>query len=254
MLKLIRIEWHKIKPYTLFWLFTGLYAFILFGAYMGVRKATSTEEFPLGFPMSWQGLTYIAGWLNPFLVLLTILYSTNEYSFNTFRQNVIDGLSRSELFISKLWVHLFFSAYSTILVLLLGTLFSALFSKAFTVENYFHDMHFLAIHFLKCITIFSIAFFISLLFKKGIVSIIILIILYIIDALISWIVTYTAADMLPFASMSNLINNPLLEQFAQQMQVEAPIPLWYYIVAVVAYLILFNVGSWYLLQKRDLKG
>lgn len=254
MIKLLKIEWYKLRPYTIFWVFTGLYSILLFGAYYVVKKATSSEEFSLGFPMKWQGLTYIAGWLNPFLVLLTILYTTNEYTFNTFRQNVIDGLSRTEIFISKVMVHFLFSLYSTILVVLLGTLFSALFSKSFNAENYFNDFYFIGIHFLKCFTFFSIAYMLSLLFKKGIISIIALVILYIGDSLVSWIITNPIFDMLPFASMSNLINNPLLEQITKELTPETPPPLWVFVLVVMAYLILFNGASWFLLNKRDLKG
>jgi ABC-type transport system involved in multi-copper enzyme maturation permease subunit len=215
-----------------------------------VKKFTESQEFPVGFPMNWQGLTWIAGLLNPFLVLIVILYTTNEYTFNTFRQNVIDGLSRTEVFMSKVIVHFIISLYSTILVVLLGTLFSALFSKAFTPENYFHDFYYVGIHFLKCFTFFSIAYALSLLFKKGIITIIMLVILYLGDALVSWIITNNAFDLLPFASMSNLINNPVTEQLMPGEAIDKPVVL----AVVVAYLVLFNVGSWFLLNKRDMKG
>lgn len=254
MIKLLKIEWYKLRPYTIFWIFTGLYAVLLFGAYYVVKKFTEGQEFPIGFPMKWQGLTYIAGWLNPFIVLLTILYTTNEYSFNTFRQNVIDGLSRGEVFASKVMVHFLFSLYSTLLVVLLGTLFSALFSKSFTLENYFNDFYYVGIHLLKCFTFFSIAYALSLLFKKGIISIIVLILLYIGDALFSWIISSPVFDMLPFASMSNLISNPVFDQVSSQLSGETAPPQWVYVLVVLAYLGLFNAASWYLLNKRDLKG
>ena len=255
MIKLLKIEWYKLKPYTIFWVFTGLYAILLFGAYLVVKKATEGSELPIGFPMKWQGLTYIAGWLNPFLVLLTILYTTNEYSFNTFRQNVIDGLSRTEVYIAKVIVHLLFSLYSTILVVLLGTLFSALFSKSFTVENYFNDFYYVGIHFLKCFTFFSIAYTISLFFKKGIISIIALILLYTGDGIISWVIKNPAFDYLPFASMSNLISNPIFEQAINELAGGQTEPAkWTYVVTVFIYLILFNGAAWYLLNKRDLKA
>lgn len=254
MIKLLKIEWYKLRPYTIFWIFTGLYAVLLFGAYYVVKRFFEGQEFPVGFPMKWQGLTWIAGWLNPFLVLLTILYTTNEYSFNTFRQNVIDGLSRSEIFLSKVIVHLLFALYSTLLVVLLGTLFSALFSKAFTAENYFSDFYYVGIHFLKCFTFLSVAYAISLFFRKGIIAIIVLIILYIGDGLVSWIATPAAFDMLPFASMSNLINNPVTEQFTKELSGDKGPEQWMFIVAVLVYLGLFNGLSWFLLHKRDLKG
>lgn len=254
MIKLLKIEWYKLKPYTIFWVFTALYAVLLFGAYFVVKKFTEDDQFPVGFPMKWQGLTYIAGWLNPFLVLLTILYTTNEYSFNTIRQNVIDGLSRTEVFISKVIVHLIFSLYSTILVIALGTLFSALFSKSFTTETYFNDFYYIGIHFLKCITFFSIAYALSLFFKKGIISIIALIILYIGDGLVSWIITNPVFDYLPFASMSNLINNPIFEQAITELSGQTEPAKWTYVLAVFIYLLLFNGAAWYLLNKRDLKA
>jgi ABC-type transport system involved in multi-copper enzyme maturation permease subunit len=250
MIKLLKIELQKLKPYTIFWLFNGMYAVLLFGAYYLMKKFTESPEFPDGFPLNWQRLTWIAGFLNPFLVLIVILFTTNEYTFNTFRQNVIDGLSRTEVFMSKVIVHFIISLYSTILVVLLGTLFSALFSKAFTPENYFHDFYYIGIHFLKCFTFLSIAYALSLLFKKGIITIIMLIILYIGDGIVSGVTSNEAFDLLPFASMSNLIASPDFAMFFGTISIDKSV----IIAVVIAYLVLFNVGSWFLLNKRDMKG
>jgi hypothetical protein len=50
--------------------------------------------------------------------------------------------------------------------------------------------------------------------------------------------------------MSNLINNPVTEQLMPGEAIDKPVVL----AVVVAYLVLFNVGSWFLLNKRDMKG
>ena len=123
MFKLLTIEWQKIKPYTFFWLFTGVYFFMLFAVFYIAYHLMEINGINTS-SISWHSMTYISGYLNFFLVLLVILYSTNEYQFNTYRQNVIDGLSRRQIFFSKLLINLGIAFYSTLSLFVLFIIFS----------------------------------------------------------------------------------------------------------------------------------
>jgi hypothetical protein len=50
--------------------------------------------------------------------------------------------------------------------------------------------------------------------------------------------------------MSNLIASPDFAMFFGTISIDKSV----IIAVVIAYLVLFNVGSWFLLNKRDMKG
>ena len=54
------------------------------------------------FPNIWTFFPWVASWFNLFLAIVIIVLVGNEFSFRTFRQNVIDGLSRNDLIKGKL--------------------------------------------------------------------------------------------------------------------------------------------------------
>jgi ABC-2 type transport system permease protein len=133
MIRLIKIEFKKILSYRAFWMLAGFYAFsltfILIVAQVIINKivveAGKSAPIPLlkislyQFPRIWNNLTYIAGFLNIFLAIIVIFFVCNEFSFKTLRQNMINGLSRKEFVLSKLYFILIFSLGTTLLIFLL---------------------------------------------------------------------------------------------------------------------------------------
>ena len=209
MIKLLNIEWQKLKPYTFFWIFAGLYFFILFGAlYITFHFLQNTAALT-NAPVSWHNITYIAGFFNFFLVILVILYSTNEYQFNTYRQNVIDGLSRSQLFLSKLYINLLLAIYAAITLTILFLLLNLFSGVSLNTDSLFTDIYYLFYHFIKCFCLLSIAFFVSLVFKRGIISILLFIVIGIADVMLSNLIKISFLELLPFSACGNLIINPM---------------------------------------------
>ena len=58
--------------------------------------------------------------LNIVLGIIVIFVISNEYSFKTMRQNLIDGLNRNQLFVSKLLLISILTFLSTLVVYLSG--------------------------------------------------------------------------------------------------------------------------------------
>jgi len=251
MITLINIEWQKLKPYTLFWIFAGLYFFILFGAlYITFHFLQSTAL--TNAPVSWHNSTYIAGFFNFFLVFLVILYSTNEYQFNTYRQNVIDGLSRAQLFLSKLYINLLLAIYAAVALAILFLVLNVLSSASLTTDVLFADIYFLCYHFIKCFCLLSIAFFVSLVFKRGIISILLFIVIGLADVMLSSVIKLSILELLPFSACGNLIVNPMAAMLPLTESSSPTITTTLY--AVVFYCFLFNGLSFWWLTKKDLKG
>ena len=141
MIRLLKIEWLKLRGYRAFWILAGLYALSLTGVLVGTKLFVdmvaekggdlgriAVEFVPMlfKFPDIWPNLAYIAGYLNVIPAFLMVIVTGNEFSFRTARQNVIDGMSRGEFLASKLLAAGALAVVSTLLfsliVVLMGTM------------------------------------------------------------------------------------------------------------------------------------
>ena len=115
MTRLFEIEWLKLKNYRVFWIliimyFTGLIIVLSSGMFLMQFFKNQGAEFsgidptiiPLyDFPDVWQNMTYVATFFKIILAFIVIISVTNEISYRTMRQNVIDGMSKWEFLKSK---------------------------------------------------------------------------------------------------------------------------------------------------------
>jgi ABC-type transport system involved in multi-copper enzyme maturation permease subunit len=141
MIKLLKIEFKKILTYKVFWILTGLYfLFLSLGLLMAefminnmVDNMNSHLPIPLPhvtiyfFPWVWQNITFFATirYVLIFPAIVIMILITNEYTFKTIRQNMINGLSKAEFLFSKLLLILLISLIMTFL-LAIGTLIMGL--------------------------------------------------------------------------------------------------------------------------------
>jgi len=137
MIKLLKIEFRKILTYKIFWILTGLYfIFLSAGLFMAefminnmVDNTNKHLPIPIPhvtiyfFPWLWQNMTFFATirYVLIFPAIVIIILITNEFTFKTIRQNVINGMSKAEFIASKLLITLLMSVVLTIL-LTIGTL------------------------------------------------------------------------------------------------------------------------------------
>ncbi|MEI7723565.1 MAG: hypothetical protein WCK09_00600 [Bacteroidota bacterium] len=136
MIKLLKIEFKKILTYKVFWILTGLYfLFLTLGLFMAefiinnmINNMNRHLPIPLPhvtiyfFPWVWQNITFFATirYVLIFPAIVIIILVTNEFTFKTIRQNVINGLSKAEFLSSKLLLILLISLIMTFL-LAIGT-------------------------------------------------------------------------------------------------------------------------------------
>lgn len=137
MIKLLEIEYLKIRSYKTFWILFGLYfLFLALGLLMAeymvnhiVDDINKHTPVPLPhvkiyfFPYIWQNLAFFATlrYVLIFPAIVVIILITNEFTNKTIRQNVITGMSKSEFLAGKLELILVFSLVMTIFVLI-GTI------------------------------------------------------------------------------------------------------------------------------------
>jgi ABC-type transport system involved in multi-copper enzyme maturation permease subunit len=137
MIRLLQIEWKKILTYKIFWVLIGLYfIFLALGIMMAefminnmIDNVNRHTPIPIPhitiyfFPWVWQNITFFASlrYVLIFPAIIVIILITNEFTYKTVRQNVINGLSKTEFILSKLIIITLISAVLTVF-LLVGTL------------------------------------------------------------------------------------------------------------------------------------
>jgi hypothetical protein len=174
MTNLLKIEWLKIKNYR---------AFIVIGIFFMVgifitnyivnlffEKVINESEAsklinrfnPYTFKYVWQTISYTSGFILLLPALLIIILLTNEFTFKTHRQNVIDGWSRLEFIHVKMMLALIFAILSTVLVFIAGLIFGL--STKTDIE--FVGITHLGYFFLKALSYNMFAILIALWVKK----------------------------------------------------------------------------------------
>ncbi len=265
MLHLLSIEFNKVRNYRTFWVMLGIYAILVpLGIY-----AVSTIEFPLfkggtllEFPATWNFVTYMASWFNLLLGILVVLIVCNDFNYRTFKQNVIDGLSKNQVILSKFLLILAIAIAVTIYTFLLGLIFGSIHSES---GDFLEEIHYVGIYFIQTIGYFTLAFLIAILLKRPALSIIIFALMFILkfifylslgEELSQYFPVNLISDLTPFP-MQHLIellkmNPDPTAQAEAQAKLDALISQSVRTTFAVIYIALFVFLSNLILKKRDL--
>lgn len=275
MIKLLRIEWMKIKNYNAFIVISAFFALGIFGAnylaYVFKKNIIDPADptgflsgsSPFAFPKVWQTVSYYSGYLLLLPGLLLLILVTNEFTYKTHRQNIIDGISRIEFTQVKLLMGLIFALISTVLIFFTALIFGFAVNKgafSFTgIEN-------VGYFFLKALTYNFLAILFSVLIRRTGFAIAVYFIYTAVEngvslALLGWAVNIkkdhntdlgnmgnylpmNAADGLiysPFDSFTNLANKFLPADYT-----------WLVLSLAIVYIVLFYFWSQYKMVKSDL--
>ena len=126
------------------------------------------------FPDVWQNITFIAARLKIFLAFIVIISLTNEITYKTFRQNIIDGLNRVEFMFSKITMIFVLSLANTLLVFLVGLINGLIYSHDKSLVAIFGNMEFLGAFFLNVFIFLIFSFLVGLIIKRTGIAIVFL--------------------------------------------------------------------------------
>lgn len=278
MLRLLNIELFKLKHnrsvkvissiYFILITFIALIASIEFN--LGSVHFRVADQGIFNFPFIWHFNTYMAAILKLFLAIVIVSMMSNEYSYRTLKQNLIDGLSKKEFVLSKFLTVLLFASISTIFIFAVSLILGLSFSDYNEIGIIFSDMEYIAAYFIKLVAFFSFCLFLGVLVKRSAFALGFLIVWQIIEWLLYGLMKWQIfkdteiADKVsmffPLNAMANLIKEPfsrlgviqsaatqLGESFTKDYQVG-----FLNIVIVLAWTAIFIYGSYAILKKRDL--
>ena len=181
MNSLIKVEWLKMRKYKAFWLIIILTALaypgvtlISYSIYTDVvgqpSRASQLAKMALGnpftFPEVWHTLAYFCSLFIFVPAVVVIMMVTNEYSFRTHRQNIIDGWSRNQFITSKLIDVLLITGMIT-LFFFLAALVTGIYNQERLIWNTWEQIHNIGLFALQTFSQLSIAFLLGFLVRKA---------------------------------------------------------------------------------------
>lgn len=183
MASLLKTEWLKIKKYPAFWLMLGIVALsypgMNYAIYVnGYKDALADSKMgpilqllpnPFTFPDVWQTVSFISSLFVFLPSIVVIMFITNEYSFRTNRQNIIDGWSRTDFMLSKLIdvliIALLITALYTVTAFIIGSVNSGNANGGF-----WDGTKYIGLFFLQQFSQLSLALLVALLVRKAFVA------------------------------------------------------------------------------------
>lgn len=173
----LKVEWLKLKYYRTFWILLAVIA-ICIPAFNYVVYDITDNNFPkingqsilgapFSFPYVWRTVPYFAGILMFMPAILIITLFTNEYSFRTHRQNIIDGWSRSRFIYIKLTEVFLLTIFVTVIVALTCLYFGFLTRKETQPKAGWEDFRFIVFYFVEMLDYSLIAVLIAMLIRRS---------------------------------------------------------------------------------------
>lgn len=279
MIRAFKLEWLKLKHYRVFWILFGLYLIAqLLITNVGVFFLQWLESLDADFdgikpsilpiydfPDIWQNATWLASFVKVLISIVVIVSVNNELSYNTLRQNIIDGISKREFLISKFSLILFLAAACTLVLFVSGLITGMVYSHVTDLKYIFSHMDFLLGYFLQLVVFCLFAFSVAMVIKKAGFAIV-LIFLY------SWFFEPITTSILEFADIANDFTQGLVKFFpVYSMEkltgkvYETPFAryffqeikdyiLWYEWLIAIGWGIIFTLFITWILNRKDLKA
>jgi ABC-2 type transport system permease protein len=267
MLHLLKIEFRKMYSYRTFWIVCGLYFLTIgFSTATGMEflkwlantvgkfgSELNVNRIPLyHFPDVWLNLVWWSGFFKVLLGIMVVISITNEYTYRTIRQNVIDGLSRWEFLFSKILMNVVLSAASVILIFFIAAVTGFIYTPEINWQYVFTDLEFYPVYFLELLSFLSYALMLGILVQRSGLTIILLLLSYMLEAIIKaniddyvpWLIQF-----FPMESISALVPIPFYRYAFQPIQDYVDPAA----VAIAAtWMGLFNYFSYLKLTRSDL--
>ncbi|MEX6625992.1 ABC transporter permease [Tenacibaculum salmonis] len=282
MFRLLSIEFHKLKynkaskalSIIYFALLTSVALIAAVKFDLGPIKFHLADQGIFNFPYIWHFNTYIAAIFKFFLLLVIVSMMTNEYSYQTLKQNLIDGLSKKEFILSKFYTVIVFSLISTIFVFIVSLILGTIYSDFNEISIILTDLSYLLAFFTKLLGFFSFGLFLGILIKRSAFAVATMIVWFIIESMVKGYLYWVFKDLktstdeavnsimqfFPLEAMANLIKEPFSRLGAVKSvanQIGANFTKNYEvsflnIIIVLAWTFIFIYASYILLKRRDL--
>lgn len=280
MKRLLDIEFHKFRYSRSSKVLTIIYLVIVVLLMLSGMIRLSFNNFSgslsdlgiFNFPLIWHIATYFTSFLKIFIAIVLVSLTANEYSNRTIKQNLIDGLSKKELILSKFYLALTLAVLTTLVVFIASLILGLIYSDFNEVSIIFSQMGYLGAFFLAHLIFFCFCLFAGILVKRSAFALGFVAVWYIFEGILNLVargvdqfydtsIYDVLLHILPLNAMSNLIKQPFTKiDLVQSTMNQLPIEgmefgydiEWLDVVSVCLWSALFIYLSYKLLKVRDL--
>ncbi|MEK9565547.1 MAG: ABC transporter permease subunit [Flavobacteriaceae bacterium] len=279
-MRLLEIElykiWHnKISRVLMIGYFLLIFSIAILSTItieLGPIKFNLAEQGIFNFPYIWHFNTFIIAILKIFFAVVIVAMIGNEYSYKTIKQNLIDGLSKAEFLKSKVYTIGAFVGISTLLVFIISLILGGIYSDYNEFQIIFSDLEYLLAYAVKLFGFFSFCLFLAILIKRSAFALGFLALWQVFEGIAYGLMRWKLSDFIPTLSaeqviqyfplqaLGNLISEPftrlsaiqnIADQIGEGLNKDYGISI-VNLMVVVAWSALFILGSYRLLQRRDL--
>jgi ABC-2 type transport system permease protein len=268
MLRLLKIDILKNKSYKAFIIMVALYFVTL-----GIVTASGMEflkwiaslgadfdgmdimKVPLyHFPDIWHNLAYVSTFFKFILAIVIIISITNEYSFKTVRQNVLDGFDRKDFLTSKVLMIGLLSLAATVFLFLISLTTGLIYTPSEDLRFITKDTEFMFGFFLETFTYLLFALMVGTLVQRSGLAIGLL---FLYTLILEPILTFNLPDAVdaiipyfPMRAMNEVVKLPFTKYAFMEIRDYLSIES---VVTIIAYGALWIYLTYLMLRTRDLQ-
>jgi hypothetical protein len=267
MLKILRVEWMKVKNYRTFWILLAITIAIVPAVTYSLynlmdnsfpkNRGKSILGSPFAFPDIWQTVSWNSTLTFIIPAILIITLTTNEFTYKTHRQNIIDGWSRGQFIGVKLIEVGLITLLSTIVVMLTALGFGYFGNKVPDGVSVWEGFRFIPFYFVQMLSYSMIAFLLGLLIKRAGLAISVFLMYMLIENIIVGVFRFhyklNGVDYLPEEVTDRLIPQPYIKAIVSPQDAtrwEHHLPM--YLVVAALYLIIYCLVAARSFLKNDL--
>lgn len=183
MKKIIKLEFIKTLGYpgfkTIIILHAALFLLVvIIGSRINVNFQGVRLDKLVSFPNVWSTFAWIGSWFNLLLGILFAILVGNEHQFKTFRKQIMDGVSRSQLLYAKMIVIAAIALYALLLVLFSGLIFGLIYSSNISAGMIFNKMPLVLVLYIQSFAYMMLGMLIGFIFRTNALSIVMFILFF----------------------------------------------------------------------------
>lgn len=263
MRELVAIEYAKLKKFHALKIIFGVYMLAVPGWMYFMNfffqlepglKSLFTNDNPFDFPHIWSYITYSASFFNVLLAVIVVVVTTNDFQYKTMRQNIIDGMSKQKVILSKFILVFFLSSIATLYTFLVGLIIGMLESTAY---DWYQNIHLIVLYFIQTLGYFSFAFLFAILVKRPAIAIVSFILYFPVETIIGKIMNAEAYQVFPLKVFADLTPIPFFKSILASVKDKSGQTPWILdtniqIILSLGYVLLFFLLTYFLLKRKDL--
>lgn len=230
---------------------------------IGNIKIQFAEQGIFNFPFIWHFNSFIAVYGKVFLGIIIVSMISNEYSYGTLKQNLIDGMTKKEFILSKFYTSILFALLSTFFVFAVSLILGLIYSSYTEAGIIFSEMDYLFAYFISLVCFSCLCIFIGILIKRsafalGFIGLWLIFEIVLVHFRIGF--PEVLKGFLPMEAMSRLLIEPFTKlsaikamgQMAGVKGVKDYAVHFSTVMIVLAWTAIFIFSSYKIIQKRDL--